>query len=76
MAARLTAEYKVFTIFLRYLSGLIDVEGRHRDVTLAASQKQNPNKYFDAVIEIAQSEPAEQLTDLTTIRDLLCLNQT
>lgn len=74
MAARLTADYKVFTIFLRYLSGLIDVAGQHRDVTQAASQKQNPNKYFDAIIEIAQSEPAEQLTDLTTIRDLLCLN--
>jgi hypothetical protein len=71
MATWLTAEGKVLSIFLRYLSGRITIEGRTRDVTLASSQQENPDKLYDVVIEIPKSDPAPIPSDLTEIQNLL-----
>ena len=70
--ATLLATYEpVSTIFIRYLSGKIMVEGRARNVTDAASQRDDVSKAFDAVIEIPRSDPAPDPVNLTTIKILL-----
>jgi len=70
MAAILKRDYRVFSIFLQYLQGEVDVEGESRDVTTATSQEEGPRTYFDAVIEIPVSEAAEG-NDLTESLGLL-----
>jgi hypothetical protein len=67
MAALLKTEYSIFSIFLSYQKGKINIEGRNVDVARAASQRENPERYFDAVITIPRAEPAQNPKELAEI---------
>lgn len=67
MGALLKKDYVIFSIFLQYLQGEISVEGEKRDVTKATSQQEGPMSFFDAVIEVPVSEPAQNPDVLTKI---------
>lgn len=69
MAAILKREYSVFSIFLHYGRGEILMEGQHRDVSEATSQREGAGPYFDGTIEIPVSEAARD--SLTGIDELL-----
>lgn len=71
MASFLNENYKVFSIFLHYLHGKIEVDGEIRDIADAMSQKENFSAYFDAVIKIPVGEPSRQLLDLTEVVSML-----
>ena len=67
MAAILKETHQVFSIFLQYLAGEILVEGMPRDVTRAASQREESKPYFDALVTIPKSQAALEITSLTDV---------
>ncbi len=70
LATNLQDRYAIFSIFVRYLSGNIMVDGEMRDVTKASSQRQGPDHFFDACIEIQRSDAADEPSDLTKIKEM------
>lgn len=73
MASVLKKDYSVFSIFLRYLDGEINVNGVSRKVVTAASQIEGPGMYFDAVIDIPVSVASENIENLTRISELFII---
>ena len=71
MTAILKKNYSIFSMFLHYMRGEIDVGGVYRNVTEASSQNEDPKLYFDAVIEVSVSEASENPSSLTAIAQLL-----
>jgi hypothetical protein len=71
MAAILKKEFTVFSVFLSYQKGKINVEGAPADVTQAASQREGAKGRFDAVVMIPRSEPSRDPKNLTEIYHLL-----
>lgn len=71
MAAILKETCSVFSVFLKYLTGKVLVEGMPRDVTKAVSQQESPEPYFDAIGRIPESQPASEITDLTNVIERL-----
>jgi hypothetical protein len=62
---------KTFSIFLRYISGFVIVEGEMCSVTDAGSQIEGPKGMFDVELVINNAEPATSLDKLTEIESLL-----
>jgi hypothetical protein len=71
LAGHLGLQYKIFSIFLHYKQGEINVEGVNRDVTQAATQREGPMDCFDTSILIPHSVAAKGPGNLTEIADLL-----
>lgn len=71
MGFYLAERSKTLSIFLRYLSGTVLVEGIIHPVTEAASQIEGPGDLFDIELAISDAEPASVIGELTEIHALL-----
>jgi len=65
MSQLLTSRGSVFSTFLRYEVGTVNVEGELYDVRDAATQQNDISGAFDAVIRVPVAEPAIELPSLT-----------
>ncbi len=71
MGAILKDTHRVYSIFLRYERGEIMVEEIAVDVTRFESQVTGPEGFFDAVVTIPVSTPAQAVTQLTDVQGML-----
>ncbi len=71
MGFYVSEKYKTLSIFLRYLSGSVMVEGVLHSVCNASSQIEGPDDSFDVELVINNAEPALEIEKLTEIRALI-----